>query len=124
MSHEIVVPSFERSDERGVFQEVLNDGRWEALIHGSMQPGAVMGNHYHKHTAIFFYLTAGAATIKTVHVVTGENDEFQLKSGEGAILRINESHAIRFLKESEFIMLKSQKYDADDPDTYRFPVEG
>jgi quercetin dioxygenase-like cupin family protein len=123
MSHEIIVPSFERCDERGAFQEVLNDGRWEALIRGSMKPGAVMGNHYHKHTVIFFYLTAGAATVKTAHVETGETDEFQLKSGEGAILRINESHAIRFLKESEFIMLKSQKYDSDDPDTYRFVVE-
>ena len=83
MSHEIIVPSFERSDERGTFQEVLNDGRWEALIRGSMKPGAVMGNHYHKHTLIFFYLTAGSATIKTVHVETGETDEFQLKSGAG-----------------------------------------
>ena len=123
MSHEIIVPSFERIDERGAFQEVLNDGRWEALIRGSMKPDAVMGNHYHKHTEIFFYLTAGAAKIKTVNVETGDTDEFQLKSGEGAILRINESHAIRFLKESEFIMLKSQKYDSDDPDTYSFPIE-
>jgi quercetin dioxygenase-like cupin family protein len=123
MSHRIITPSFERTDERGAFQEVLNEGRWEALIRGSMKPGAVMGNHYHKHTVIFFYLTAGAATIKTVNVETGETDEFQLKQGEGATLRINESHAIRFLKESEFIMLKSQKYDPDDPDTYRFPIE-
>ena len=39
------------------------------------------------------------------------------------MLRFNESHAIRFLEESEFIMLKSQKYESDDPDTYRFLVE-
>ena len=123
MSHEIIVPSFERIDERGAFQEVLNDGRWEALIRGSMKPDALMGNHYHRHTVIFFYLTVGSARIKTVNVETGDTDEFQLKSGEGAILRINESHAIRFLKESEFIMLKSQKYDSDDPDTYSFPIE-
>ncbi len=123
MSHDIIVPSFERTDERGNFQEVLNEGRWEALIRGSMKPNAVMGNHYHKHTVIFFYLLAGSARIKTVNVETGETDEFQLKSGEGVILRIKESHAIRFLKESEFIMLKSHKYDSDDPDTYRFPIE-
>jgi len=123
MSHEITHPSFERSDERGTFQEILNDGRWEALIRGSMKAGAVIGNHYHKRTLIFFYLTTGAAAIKTVHVETGERDEFQLKSGHGTVLRFNESHAIRFLNESEFIMLKSQKYEADDPDTFRFLVE-
>ncbi len=124
MSHEIIVPSFERSDERGKFQEVLNDGRWEALIRGSMKPGAVIGNHYHRHTVIFFYVTAGSVRIKTMHVETAETDEFRLKSGEGAILSVNESHAIHFLEDSEFIMLKSQKYDSNDPDTYRFPVEG
>ena len=53
MSHEIIHPSFERSDERGTFQEILNDGRWEALIRGSMKAGAVMGNHYHKRTSNF-----------------------------------------------------------------------
>ena len=58
-----------------------------------------------------------------MHVETGERDEFQLESGQGTVLRFNESHAIRFLKESEFIMLKSQKYESDDPDTFRFLVE-
>ncbi len=123
MSHEIMHPSFERSDERGTFQEILNDGRWEALIRGNMKTGAVIGNHYHKHTVIFFYVTTGEAAIKTVHVETGERDEFRVKSGQGILLRVNESHAIRFLTESEFIMLKSQKYEPDDPDTYRFLVE-
>ncbi len=123
MSHELIFPSFERKDERGAFQEVLNGGRWEALIRGNMKPGAVMGNHYHKRTLVFFYLVDGLAKIKTVHVESGATDEFQLSSGNGVILRINESHAIRFLKESEFIMLKSEKYDSNDPDTYRFLVE-
>ncbi len=123
MSHELIVPSFERKDERGAFQEVLNGGRWEALIRGNMKPGAVMGNHYHKRTLVFFYIVDGLVKIKTVHVESGATDEFQLSSGQGTILRINESHSIRFLKESEFIMLKSEKYDSNDPDTYRFLVE-
>jgi dTDP-4-dehydrorhamnose 3,5-epimerase-like enzyme len=122
MSHQIIAPSFERRDERGTFQEILNDGRWESLIHGNMKSGAVMGNHYHKHTSIFFYLTTGSVTIRTVNVGSGEKDEFHLGPGQGTILQINESHVIRFLKESEFIMLKSHKYDPDDPDTYRFLV--
>jgi quercetin dioxygenase-like cupin family protein len=124
MSHEILPPSFEREDERGTFQEVLNEGHWEALIRGRMKPDSVLGNHYHRQTLIFFYVTSGSARIKTVQVDTGQTDEFLLRSGEGVMLRTGESHAIRFLEESEFIMLKSKKYDAQDPDTYHFPVQG
>lgn len=123
MSHTILPPSFDRVDDRGTFQEVLNGGHWEALIRGRMNPDAVMGNHYHKKTLIFFYLTSGAVNIKTVHVETGTRDEFQLQTGQGVMLQTHESHVIRFLEESEFIMLKSLRYDAGDPDTFSFPVE-
>jgi dTDP-4-dehydrorhamnose 3,5-epimerase-like enzyme len=123
MGHEIITPSFERNDRRGLFQEVLNDGRWESLIAGRMNPGAVLGNHYHKKTVIFFYLTRGAVRIKTVHVRTNEIDVFSLQSGQGVLLHTDESHIIRFLEESEFVMLKSLRYDPADPDTYEFPVE-
>lgn len=123
MSHELLAPSFNRTDDRGTFQEVLNGGHWEALIRGTMKPGAVMGHHFHKKTVIFFYLTSGSVRIKTIHVESRETDEFGLAGGRGVILRTDESHAIRFLEESEFIMLKSLKYDPEDPDTYAFPVE-
>jgi len=120
MQHEILSPVFERTDERGIFREVLNSGQWEALLCGRMNSDAVMGNHYHKRTLVFFYLTSGAASIKTVHVETGETDEFMLHANQGVILRTNESHAIHFLEESDFIMLKSHRYDPADPDTFHF----
>ncbi|MGB6064390.1 MAG: hypothetical protein WBG50_06255 [Desulfomonilaceae bacterium] len=123
MEHAILNPSFERIDDRGIFREVLNDGRWEALICGRMKPDAVMGNHYHKRTVIFFCLTMGSAKITTIHVETGEKDAFLLKSGQGVILNTNESHAIRFVEESDFVMLKSLRYDPADPDTYQYPVK-
>ncbi len=123
MGHEILTPSFERIDDRGAFREVLNDGSWEALICGRMNPGAVLGNHYHKQTVIFFYLTSGSVRITTIHVETEEKDNFLLQSGQGVILNTNESHAIRFIEESDFTMLKSLRYDPADPDTYHFPVK-
>jgi quercetin dioxygenase-like cupin family protein len=123
MAHEILTPSFERKDDRGTFQEVLNDGSWEALICGRMNPDAVLGNHYHKKTVIFFYLASGSARITTIHVEKEDKDVFFLKSGQGVILSTNESHAIRFIEESDFVMLKSLRYDPADPDTYPFPVK-
>jgi dTDP-4-dehydrorhamnose 3,5-epimerase-like enzyme len=123
MSHDTVKPSFERNDDRGFFQEILNDGHWENLIRGRMNPGAVIGNHYHKKTIIFFYLTSGSVRVKTVNVENGLRDDFALQANQGVLLSVNESHAIRFLEDSEFIMLKSLRYDSTDPDTYSFPVE-
>jgi quercetin dioxygenase-like cupin family protein len=123
MPHEILAPAFERNDERGLFREILNQGKWEALITGRMNPGAVIGNHYHKKTHIFFHLSTGSTRIRTIQIGTGEMEDFLLRGGQGIMLPTNESHAIRFLEESEFLMLKSLKYDPSDPDTFDFPVE-
>lgn len=122
MAHDIVKPSFERKDERGVFKEVLNEGTWEALICGTMKPHSVMGNHYHKETLVFFYISSGSASIRTVHVHTRQRDSFSLAGGHGVFLRTNEAHEIKFLEDSEFVMLKSLKYDPAAPDTFDFPV--
>lgn len=123
MVHEVLKPAFVRTDERGTLTEVLNDGRWESILTGTMKPGAVMGNHYHKETLIFFYITQGAVSVRTVHVETGERDAFELRDGEGVILHTDESHTIRFLVESSFLLLKSKQYDPQNRDTYDFPVE-
>ena len=123
MENRILVPTFERVDSRGVFTEVLNNGKWESLIHGHMKKDTVIGNHYHKKTTVFFFLTRGSAQINTVHVRNGEKSQFRIDSHQGIILLTNESHSIRFLEDSEFIMLKSLRYDPANPDTFAHPVE-
>ena len=122
MAHEILRPLFERRDDRGVFREVLNGFSAQTLVTGTMRAGAVMGNHYHRKTRLFFYLARGGASVRTVHVETGARDEFSLGENQGIFLEPNESHAIRFTAESDFIMLKSLRYDPEDPDTYDLPV--
>ena len=101
----------------------MNDGHWEVLLTGAMNSGAVLGDHYHKETLVFFFLTRGAAHIKTIDVETKDRDAFDLRSGEGVLLHTGESHAIRFTEPSDFIMLKSRRYDPANPDTFEFVVE-
>jgi len=119
---EILKPSFRRTDERGTFLEVLNNGHWESLIYGQMHRGAVIGNHYHRKTEIFFFLTKGSARIDIIHVEQGKRRRLSLQANHGVLLKTFESHAVRFLEESEFIMLKSLRYDPDEPDTFQYPV--
>lgn len=122
MPHKIVTPGFERKDERGVFREVLNGFEARTFVCGEMKAEAILGNHYHKRTRVFFYLTRGAARVATVDVETGAKDAFELTANQGIFFEVNESHALRFTAESEFVMLKSRPYDPADPDTYRYPV--
>lgn len=122
MSHEIVRPGFERRDERGVLREVLNGFPAQTVLCGHMQAGAVMGNHFHKKTRVFFYLLRGEARIETLHFETSARDAFSLLENQGVFLEPGESHAIRYVSESDFLMLKSLPYDPSDPDTYPHPV--
>ncbi len=122
MPHEILPPLFERRDDRGVFREVLAGFPAGTVVCGRMKAGAVMGNHYHRRTRVFFYLLAGEADVRTVDVESGAKEGFPLGENRGVFFEPGQSHAIRFGVDSEFLMLKSLPYDPADPDTIEFPV--
>lgn len=121
-SARLIKPTFERLDDRGTFIEALNDGNWKNVSFGTMKKEAVMANHYHKKTEVFFFLTSGSAKVDTINVKTKETESFVLKPKEGVIFKVNYSHAIRYLEDSTFVMGKSVEYNPDDPDTYLFKV--
>jgi quercetin dioxygenase-like cupin family protein len=120
--HEIRTPSYRRDDERGSFHEIFNGFEARTLVFGRMRAGAVMGNHYHRATRVYFHLLRGSAEVETVAVGGGDRDAFALTAGQGVILEPGESHAIRYREDSEFLMAKSRPYSDDDPDTYPHPV--
>ena len=115
-------PSFTRVDARGTLMEVLNTGQWACLLCGRMKAQAVMGNHYHKRTDVFFFLTDGRAEVLSQNLATGERQQHRLAATEGIWLKTNVAHAIRFHEESSFVMLKSLPYDRNDPDTFAHPL--
>lgn len=119
---DVIRPSFERVDERRTLLEILNAGRWECLLCGQMKAQAVMGNHYHKRTDVFFFLTSGHAEVVSLHLATGKLSRQTLGPREGVMLRANVAPAIRFGGGSSFVMAKSLRYDSADPDTFPCPV--
>ena len=122
MTHAVVKPGFERRDPRGRMIEVVNRGPWHSILSGEMTAGAVMGQHYHKRTRILFFIARGRAAIDTLHVETGVRDRIDLHAGEGIVLEPMETHAIRFLDPSEFLMLKSEPFNPKDDDTFAYPI--
>ncbi len=115
-------PTFVRQDERGTFTEIVNHGPWHTVITGSMQAGAIMGNHYHKGTRLFLFLTEGSARVDEIAVEDGMRSTCDLPAGTGVYLEPHHAHAIRFLAPSIFILLKSRPYTEDEKDTYPYPV--
>jgi len=114
---------FKRVDERGVFVEVVAEGTWEAVLHGKMHAGAVMGHHYHLATRIYFYLTAGVANVHIVRISDTQRHTVTLTDGQGVYLEPGEAHAICFTSPSEFIMTKSKRHDPLAPDTVPYTVD-
>jgi dTDP-4-dehydrorhamnose 3,5-epimerase-like enzyme len=121
--HTIIAPTFERKDARGTFTELLNDGRWESVIYGRMAPGAVLGHHYHERTIVCFFLVDGDATVTSLHVDSGVRVRDHLPAMHGVVFPVKVAHAIRFGRDSAFVMLKSLRYDPQHPDTIPFTVE-
>ncbi len=122
-THDVILPSFIRRDERGTFIELLHEGPWHTVITGNMRSGAVLGHHYHRRTRMCFFLLRGRAMARVVRTTDGHRRILHLEAGEGAYLEANEAHAIRFLSDAEFLLLKSEPYDPARPDTIPFHVD-
>jgi len=120
--HAVVTPGFSRRDERGLFQEVPVGFPAKALLSGRMKAGAVMGNHYHERTRLFFYVQDGVVEVRTVDVATGGRDRLALSTGQGVLLEPGESYAIFFTADSSWLMLKSEPHGPNNPDTVAHAV--
>jgi dTDP-4-dehydrorhamnose 3,5-epimerase-like enzyme len=123
MSLPIIRPTFTRQDERGTLHEILNGGEWRSVVQGEMNVGAVMGNHYHQKTLVFFFLLSGHARVITLDIHSREREQFDLTAMEGVIFPVNVSHSVTFIEHGQYLMLKSLPYDPQNPDTYAYPVE-
>lgn len=115
-------PAFSRRDARGTFDEVVRVGRWQSLAVGRMEPGAVMGHHYHAHTVVFLWLLEGRARVVTVDVGTGARHESEIAAGQGYVFRPGEARAITYLEASRFALMKSHRFDPAAPDLIAYQV--
>lgn len=111
-------PSYRRDDERGLFVEVTNGGPWETVITGSMKAGSSLGDHYHRECRALFFLIRGKAEVKTRFLMDDAIQTLPLNAMEKIMFRPFEVHTIHFVEESDFILLKSYRYEDDNPDIF------
>lgn len=113
-------PVYRREDDRGIFEEIINFGNWQSLTMGTMKKGAEMGHHYHNHTIVYFFIIAGKALIKTLNIKTKEKKEFILSSNEGYIFLPEEVRIIHYAQETRFLLMKSHRYNHENPDIIEY----
>lgn len=101
--------------------ELINSGRWQSILYGYLHKGAVLGNHYHKKTDIFFFVLTGQVVLTYFKKQARSPSAKQLKPLEGMIIPRGFGHAVRALEETTFILAKSRIYTPSNPDIY--PVE-
>ena len=90
-------------DSRGKIVDLIEKKNINAITFITQKKGKIRGNHYHKKTIQWNYLLKGKISIyaksknKKVKIIT-------LKVGDLVVTSKNESHAIKAIKDSEFLV--------------------
>lgn len=107
-------------DNRGYIKDLLEKKNINAITFITQKKDKVRGNHYHKKTIQWNYLLKGK--IKIFAQIKGEKTKSViLKVGDLVVTEKNESHAIKAVKDSEFLVFTQgprggKEYEND---TYR-----
>ena len=109
-------------DGRGVIIDLLEKKKINAITYITQKKGKIRGNHFHKKTTQWNYLIKGKIKLVTQKKNRGVK-EIVLSRGDLAVTSSNESHAIKAIKYSEYLVFTQgprggKEYEKD---TFRLP---
>ncbi len=90
-------------DSRGVIIDLLEKKKINAITYISQKKGKIRGNHFHKKTIQWNYLIKGKIKIVTKKGNRGVQ-EMILSRGDLVVTSSNESHAIKAIEYSEYLV--------------------
>ena len=113
------------SDKRGWLTEILNDKPDQTIenIHYSYsKPGAVRGNHYHKHSTEWLCVTCGSGRIVLEDNATKEKKELVVSGDSPVLVKIPPkiTHSIENCASvpMHLLMIMNEKHSSTYTDTY------
>ena len=106
-------------DNRGIIKDLIIGKKINAISYITQKKNTVRGNHIHKKTTQWNYLVSGKML-----VVTKKRNKIKktiLKKGEMSVVKPNEKHATKALKNSEFLVFTQGPRSGSEyeKDTYR-----
>ena len=90
-------------DSRGVIIDLLEKKKINAITYITQKKGKIRGNHFHKKTIQWNYLIKGKIKIVTKKRNKGVQ-EMILSRGDLVVTSLNESHAIKAIEYSEYLV--------------------
>ena len=90
-------------DKRGVIIDLLEKKKINAITFITQKKGKVRGNHFHKKTIQWNYLIKGKIKLITKKKNRGVKEMILLK-GDLVVASSNESHAIKAIQYSEYLV--------------------
>ena len=90
-------------DSRGVIIDLLEKKKINAITHITQKKGKIRGNHFHRKTIQWNYLIKGKIKIVTKKRNRGVQ-EMILSRGDLVVTSSNESHAIKAIEYSEYLV--------------------
>ena len=90
-------------DKRGVIMDLLEKKKINAITYITQKKGMVRGNHFHKKTTQWNYLIKGKIKIVCKKKNKGRK-KIILSKGDLVVTSANESHAIKAIRYSEYLI--------------------
>ena len=90
-------------DARGVIIDLLEKKKINAITYITQKKGKIRGNHFHKKTIQWNYLIKGKIKVVTKKRNKGMQ-EMILSRGDLVVTSLNESHAIKAIEYSEYLV--------------------
>ena len=119
------------SNEAGSFQELAhdNDVEFGQLSILKVNPGCTRGGHYHLRKAEWFCCVYGRGELELIDIETGKKQTHILdgsKSREFIKVLPGFSHTVinrDSYVDLEVLIIISEKYNSEDPDTFKYKEE-
>lgn len=108
----ILTPEFSHADSRRIIYQLFT-APIEQVNSYDIKRGAVLGDHFHKETYEYFYVTKG-----TIRARVGSN-EMTMNRGSLFVVEPNERHSIEALTESSIMTFLTKQFDQRRPDVHR-----
>jgi quercetin dioxygenase-like cupin family protein len=113
-----IEPQFQ--DERGKIVDLLVNERIDAITYITFKPGAVRGNHFHRLTTQWTFVTKGRLTYACGDTGS-EPATITISTGDLVVAHPNEAHAFEALEDAEILVFtRGPRAGFDyEKDTYR-----
>lgn len=75
--------------------------------------GAVLGEHHHKKTEEYFFITRGIALLQV------DDERRVVHKGDFFVVKPNEKHSIECMSDFKFLTFLTEPFDKNDPDLHK-----